>query len=282
MQSVLEIWDIAAGAARNVLRTKRHIEAPNWAPDGSHLLVNGEGRLFRVPLDAPGLVPDLMPDLVPVPTPDDLRLNNDHGISPDGKWIVVSGHRGQGSEMYRMPAGGGALQKISPEAPSWWHGWSPDGATLTYVAARGGSRIIDVYMMPFAGGPEVRLTQGQGHHDGPDYAHDGRHIFYNCDRDGHAQIWVMGADGADQRKLFADAHVNWFPHPSPCGRHLVYLAYPPGTLGHPALLPVALVLCRPDGTGRRRIVEFTGGQGSINVPSWAPDGTAFAFVRYEV
>jgi Tol biopolymer transport system component len=274
MRSVLEIWDVAAGAARTVLRTDRHIEAPNWAPDGSHLLVNGEGRLFRVPFPSPALVP--------LPTPDDLRLNNDHGISPDGRWIVLSGHRGQGSEMYRMPAAGGALQKISPEAPSWWHGWSPDGATIAYVAARGGSRIIDVYTMPIAGGVEVRLTHGEGHHDGPDYSHDGRHIFYNCDRDGHAQIWVMGADGSGQRKLFEDAHVNWFPHPSPCARHLVYLAYPPGTLGHPALLPVALVLCRPDGSGRRRIFEFTGGQGSINVPSWAPDGSAFAFVRYEV
>jgi Tol biopolymer transport system component len=274
MQSVLEIWDVARGAPRTVLWTDRHIEAPNWAPDGSHLLVNGEGRLFRVPLDAP--------ELVPVPTPDDLRLNNDHGISPDGKWIILSGHRGDGSEMYRMPADGGAPEKISPEPPSWWHGWSPDGATLTYVAARGGSRVIDVYTMPFAGGPEVRLTHGEGHHDGPDYSHDGRHIYYNCDRDGHAQIWVMGADGSDQRKLFADDHVNWFPHPSPCGRHLVYLAFPPGTTGHPALLPVALVLCRPDGAGRARILGFTGGQGTINVPSWAPDGSAFAFVRYEV
>ena len=40
-------------------------------------------------------------------------------------------------------------------------------------------------------------------------------IYYNCDRDGHAQIWVMNADGSGQRKLFADDHVNWFPHPSP-------------------------------------------------------------------
>ena len=45
-------------------------------------------------------------------------------------------------------------------------------------------------------------------------------------------------------------------------------------------LPVALVLCDPDGGNRRRVREFTGGQGTINVPSWAPDGSAFAYVRY--
>ena len=75
-------------------------------------------------------------------------------------------------------------------------------------------------------------------------------------------------------------YVNWFPHPSPDGRHLLYLAYPPGTTGHPADLAVALVLADPEGGNRRRVLEFNGGQGTINVPSWAPDSKAFAFVRY--
>jgi hypothetical protein len=44
---------------------------------------------------------------------------------------------------------------------------------------------------------------------------------------------------------------------------------------------VALVLCDPEGQDRRRVREFTGGQGTINVPSWAPDSSAFAYVRYE-
>jgi Tol biopolymer transport system component len=170
--------------------------------------------------------------------------------------------------------------RLTSEAPSWWHGISPDGEVLTYVAARGGSRMIDVYTL-VPGLEEQRLTQGEGHCDGPDFSADGALIYYNCDRTGHAQIWVMAADGSEQRQLFADAFVNWFPHPSPCGRHLVYLAYPPGTTGHPADLEVALVLCDPEGQGRRRVREFTGGQGTINVPSWAPDGSAFAYVRYE-
>ena len=81
--------------------------------------------------------------------------------------------------------------------------------------------------------------------------------------------------------MFGDDQVNWFPHPSPDGRHLVYLAYPPGTAGHPADLEVALVLCDPEGRDRRTVRRITGGQGTINVPSWAPDGSAFAYVRYE-
>ncbi|MBE0552537.1 MAG: TolB family protein [Rhodobacteraceae bacterium] len=274
MKSIVETYTVATGAVREVLRVDGRIEAPNWSPDGGWLLVNGGGLLYRLPLDAPRLEQ--------LNTGAATRCNNDHGITPDGSQIILSSHHeGRGSQIYRVPVGGGDPVKISPEAPSWWHGISPDGKVLAYVAARGGSRVIDVYTQATEGGPETRLTMGEGHSDGPDYSPDGARIYWNSDRSGHAQIWVMAADGTDQRLLFADDHVNWFPHPSPCGRHLVYLAYPPGTTGHPPDLPVALVLCRPDGSDRRRVLEFTGGQGTINVPSWAPDGSAFAYVRYE-
>ena len=274
MLSSLEIYDMATGAVRVVLQSPMRIEAPNWDPSGASFLINGEGRLFRVPLDKPALVP--------LDTGFASRCNNDHGISPDGATIVISNHRDRGSEMFLLPAAGGTPVVVSLDAPSWWHGWSPDGTTLTYVAARGDRRVIDVYTMPVAGGSETRLTQGEGHCDGPDFSSDGSRIYYNCDRGGQAQIWVMAADGSDQRALFADDHVNWFPHPSPCGQHVLYLAYPPGTAGHPADLPVALCLMDPEGGNRRRVLEFTGGQGSINVPCWAPDGSAFAYMRYEV
>lgn len=273
MRSIIETFEVASGQMREVLAVEGRIEAPNWAPSGDWLLVNGEGRLFRVPLAQPALLPVIT-------GPAD-RCNNDHGISPDGALIVLSSHHeGEGSQIYVMPVAGGGLRKASPQAPSWWHGWSPDGARLAYVAARGDGPI-DVYTIAIEGGDETRLTQGEGHCDGPDYSADGGRIYYNCDRGGHAQIWVMAADGSGQRQLFTDDCVNWFPHPSPDGRHLVYLAYPPGTQGHPADLSVALVLCDPDGNNRRRVREITGGQGTINVPSWAPDSSAFAYVRYE-
>ncbi len=274
MTSYLQIWDMAQGAARQVLQTEMLIEAPNWSPDGSYLLVNGAGRLFRVPLSDPRLDP------VPMDIPHDVArgLNNDHGISPDGQTYILSSHHlGQGSQIFTVPASGGNVTLITPKAPSWWHGISGD--EIAFVAARGDGPI-DVYVQEF-GGLERRLTMGEGHCDGPDYSADGSLIYYNCDRDGHAQIWVMNRDGSDQRKLFADDYVNWFPHPSPDGKHILYLAYPSGTLGHPPDLPVALCLMNPDGSNRRRLIEFTGGQGSINVPNWSPDGSSFAFVRYD-
>ncbi len=274
MQSIVEIYEVEAGRVREVLSVDGRIEAPNWAPSGDWLLVNGGGRLFRVPLGKP--------EMLPLDTGPAVQCNNDHGISPDGSHIVLSSHhQGEGSQIYVMPVEGGGLRKVSPQGPSWWHGWSPDGTRLAYVAARGGSRVVDVYTIGMEGGAEQRLTFGEGHCDGPDYSADGARIYYNCDRSGHAQIWMMAADGSGQRQLFEDDQVNWFPHPSPDGSRMVYLAYPPGTTGHPADLQIALVLCDVDGGHRCRVREFIGGQGTINVPSWSPDGEAFAYVRYE-
>jgi len=57
MRSSLEIYDLASGTARVVLQSDRHIEAPNRDPSSTSLLVNAQGRLFRVPLDTPAFPP---------------------------------------------------------------------------------------------------------------------------------------------------------------------------------------------------------------------------------
>ena len=274
MRSSLEICTLATGQTRVVLQTDELIEAPNWHPEG-WLMVNGNGRLCRVALAAPSLI---QIDTGPL-----TRCNNDHGFTRDGGAILFSCHRENGAEIFRLPLTGTpeliSPELISPEPPSWFHGTAPDGSGITYAAARGDKRVVDVYTRSWDR-PEQRLTMGEGHSDGPEYSADGRQIFFNNDRSGHTQIWVMASDGSTQRPLFTDENVNWFPHPSPDGKHLLYLAYPPGTFGHPRDLPVALCLAAPDGTNRRRVVELTGGQGTINVPSWSPDSTEFAFMRF--
>ena len=137
MRSIIETYEVATGRVREVLAVEGRIEAPNWAPSGDWLLVNGDGRLYRVPLAKPALKP--------VDTGTAVKCNNDHGISPDGATIILSSHHeGEGSQVYVMPVTGGEPVKVSPESPSWWHGGSPDGQTLTSVAARGGIRVIDV------------------------------------------------------------------------------------------------------------------------------------------
>lgn len=271
--SHLMICSATDGALRSVARFPGRVEAPNWGPDGRFLLVNAEGRLWRVPLG--------QPQLVPFETGLANRCNNDHGFSPDGRWLAFSHHTGRGAEIFKAPAAGGDPVAVTNLAPSWFHGWSPDGLQITYAAARGGNRVVDIFCAAADGRDERRLTFGEGHSDGPDYAAAGDWIYYNTDRTGQAQIWRVRPDGTGHEPLFSDGRVNWFPHPSPDGSWVIYLSYPPGTFGHPYDLPVQICRMRPDGSARAVLVECTGGQGTMNVPNWSPDGQSFAFFAYE-
>lgn len=274
-KSELCIYDLRAGASRCILSTSRHIEAPNWTPDGKYLLVNSGGLLFEVALAAP--------ELKQIPTGDVTRLNNDHGVSPDGKVLVISaGH------IYSLPRSGGTPRQITARTPSYYHGWSPDGRMLAYCAQR--ENNFDIYVIPLEGGDEVRVTAAASHDDGPDYSPDGKWIYFNSDRGGETSIWRVPAGEATPQDASAELVVggdraDWFPHPSPDGKGMVYLSYPEGTKGHPANQPVELRWIRldanvPDARRPRILESLTGGQGTINVNSWSPDSRAFAYVRY--
>jgi Tol biopolymer transport system component len=272
MQSTVEIFELASGTSRPVFATDRLIEAPNWSPDGGFLIVNGDGRLWRLDLPEPR-------ELVEIDTGFATRCNNDHGISPDGATIVISDATETGKScIYTLPIGGGTPRRITERVPSYWHGWSPDGGTLAYCAERGGD--WDIYTIGFEGGAETRLTDGQGASDGPDYSPDGEWIWFNSTRSGTMHLWRIRPDGSGLQQMTGDERVNWFPHPSPDDETVLYLAYGNGIEGHPRDKDVELRLMDADGGNIRTALALFGGQGSINVPCWAPDGRSFAFVRY--
>ena len=259
------------GNVEVVLRHDGHIEAPNWHPDG-YLIVNGDGTLFRVPLDSPGLVP--------IDTGFATACNNDHGLSPDGKTLVICDKtRTEASCIYALPVTGGTPQRITKEVPSWWHGWAPDGTRLAYAGARDGGPVT-LFTCAVDGSDERQITHGFDHVDGPDYTPDGAWIWFNGEREGRVDLWRIRPDGSDAERMTDGEDVDWFPHPSPDGAHVVWLAYPPGTAGHPFGLDVRLRIMASDGTGARDLVSLFGGQGTINVPSWSPDSARFAFMRY--
>ncbi|MBC9929843.1 TolB family protein [Chitinophaga qingshengii] len=273
VHSYLETIDIATGKRRVVYSEAALLEAPNWSKDGRYLLFNKKGRLYRYWLN------DRIVDELPFDST--LQANNDHGFSPDGSQLAISGGI-SGSHIFTASAEGGPLQQLTAQSPSYWHGWSPDSKTLAFVGLRNGD--FDIYTIPAAGGPEKRLTREKGLDDGPDYSPDGRYIYFNSYRSGRMQIWRMAADGRDPEQLTDDRYANWFPHPSPNGRWVVFLSFMEDQRQeHPFGKDVQLrLLDIVTQTVRDLTPVFFGGQGTINVPSWSPDGRKLAFVSYRI
>ncbi len=273
LYSSLETQSIASTDRRVVHLTPTRIEAPNWLRDGKTLIYNSGGRIYRVP--AAGGQPEA------IDTGFAIRCNNDHGVSPDGTLLAIS-DQSQGSKqslIYTLPVAGGTPRLVTPEGPSYWHGWSPDGKTLAYCARRNGE--FDIYSIPVQGGPETRLTTATGLDDGPEYSPDGKTIYFNSDRTGTMQIWKMNADGSGQEQVTDDDFNNWFPHPSPDGRKLAFLSFEKDVVGHPEDKHVTLRVMNPETRKVDVLGKFFGGQGTINVPCWSPDGKKIAFVTYQ-
>ncbi len=274
--SRLEILDVETGLRRIIYSTENHIEAPNWSRDGKFLLFNSHGKLYR--FDLRNL------KIKPIDTGPATALNNDHGISFDGKKLAISHHPEEdglrNSIIYTLPVKGGTPKRITRLGPSYWHGWSPDGQWITYCAERNGN--YDVFKIPSSGGEEIRLTHAEGLDDGPEYSPDGKYIYFNSVRSGTMLIWRMNTDGSHQEQVTSDEFNDWFPHPSPDGKWLVFISYFPDVPAglHPRNQRIMIRLM-PSGGGEIRSLAFLyGGQGSLNVPSWSPDSKKIAFVSY--
>ena len=277
--SVLEICDATTGERTVVKEFPYLIEAPNWTTDGQWLIYNSGGKLYKLSPDKPG-------EPQQIETGYAIRCNNDHVLSADGEQIAVShGTKEDGrSRIYTLPLSGGTPRLITPMAPSYLHGWSPDGKQLAYCAERKGN--YDVYVIPAEGGEEQRLTTAEGLDDGPEYAPDGQHIWFNSVRSGLMQVWRMKVDGSEQTQMTFDETRNaWFPHVSPDGKQVVFITYYKGDLEpgqHLANKNVELRIMPASGGESRLLVKLFGGQGTINVNSWAPDSRRFAFVSYRL
>jgi dipeptidyl aminopeptidase/acylaminoacyl peptidase len=274
LYSALETQTIASRDRRIVYVTPTRIEAPNWLRDGRSLIFNSNGRIHRIPVA--GGKPEI------IDTGFATRCNNDHGVSPDGSLLVISDQsQGKGQSLiYTLPVTGGTPKLITENGPSYWHGWSPDGKMLALCGQRNGE--FDIYTIPATGGKETRLTTAKGLDDGPEFSPDGRIIYFNSERTGRMQLWRMKQDGGDQEQVTDDEYNNWFPHPSPDGKYLVFLSYEKDVTGHPENKDVTLRLMSLDSKKIDLLGRFLGGQGTINVPCWSPDGHKIAFVTYQL
>jgi TolB protein len=225
--SGIYVMDVATGETSRVTTHDGYADLPRWSPDGSRIAFTADWA-ESLPIDCA------------LRCPADVWITDADGADPER----VS--RGSTAEV--------------PES------WSPDGATLLIdqfdedgnlqVVARDGSGTWT----------SSALTRGEpnGH---ADWSPDGTTLVFTSLRDGDRELYLMAADGTDQRNLtrFPDADDNlarW----SPDGRRIVFFSERDGNR--------EIYVMDADG---RDLLRLTDSPGDDWFPEWSPDGRQIVF-----
>ncbi|GGB95004.1 protein TolB [Novosphingobium endophyticum] len=145
--------------------------------------------------------------------------------------------------------------------------WSPDGRWVLYSMATGGR--TDIYRVSSAGGgTPQRLTNGPGINIGGSYSPDGSQIVFESDRSGSQQIYLMNADGSNQRRISFFGGRSATPEWSPRGDQIAF-THIAGNL--------RIAVMSPNGSGMRYLTNSW----QDEAPTWSPNGRIVQFFRTE-
>ena len=227
----------------------------------------------------------------------------DPAISPDGRDIVFTSNRTGDNDIYVVGnAGGTPMNLTNHPANDGWSRWSPDGSRIVFHSNRDGN--FEIYAMESDGRSVTRVTNYPGIDQFPDWSPDGREIVFRRDTDiyaldlvsgetrrltnasplnqmavwspsgrqlvfmstraGYPSVFVMNADGSDQRHLTpknpGDLDGDWIsraPSWSTTGRQIYFMSSRPSTG-----LDTEVFLINADGTGLTRLTNTIGMDGS--------------------
>lgn len=191
---------------------------------------------------------------------DSLGIDMKPSWSPDGSQIAFRSARDGQDEIYVMNSDGTCQRNLtrSPvddRSPAW----SPDGCWIAFDHFFG-DRIQDIAVIPSRGGEMRRITTGSGEY--PTWSPDGRQIAFASARDGDYDIYVIDADGGNERQLTNAAAYEMYPAWSADGRWLAYESAAGST-------ELEIHVMRPDGSDDRRVT--TDGV-TDRFPAWSADG----------
>ena len=151
------------------------------------------------------------------------------------------------------------------EQPSW----APDG---THIAFK---RSDEVFVRDVTtDAAPLRLTNkavATENNTQPAWSPDGASIVFRTNRADPTRnvgdVWIMNADGTDERPLIVQPGDQRYPSFSPDGRHIAYMSRSEGGTAD-------IWIADADGTGAHMLYD-SGREDSA--PAWSPDGTKLAF-----
>jgi TolB protein len=185
-------------------------------------------------------------------------------------------------QLFVMQADGTRLRRITRDRGCYSNpAWSPDGRRIVFTRCSGRCTQFSLWTLNVNGSGLRRLTHGTLDLS-PAWSPDGTTIAFV--RGYPDAIWLMDADGSNQRQLTTpppgndenepetDTQPNW----SPDGASIAFSReHEPhmGTTGNTAYRQ-DIYLIRADGTGLRRLTRLSASNIS---PAWSPDGKRIVF-----
>ena len=186
------------------------------------------------------------------------------GVSPDGKWLAFDSNRSGNQDIYKMPVGGGELERLTTHpSDDFLPSWSPDGKEIVFYSFREGNR--DIHLMTAEGGTIRQLTDDSAQERYPDWSPDGKHIVFRSNKTGCGELFVISRVKEDTgwgvpKQLTFDGGVS--PRWSPDGSLIAYTS------------DAGLLVIPPEG-GEPRILVSSHDPATIPVPrfpEWSADG----------
>jgi Tol biopolymer transport system component len=202
-------------------------------------------------------------------SPDDVAKGASQGPpvwSPDGTMLAFEGDDGKDDGVYVMNADGSGFRWL---AAGGWPQWSPDGSRILYTM--GVPHGSDLFTIATDGTGVVQLTDAPGWDQQPEWSPDGSQIAFERSDGGVNSVFVMDADGSNQRRVFREDGVYpTQPLWSPDGTQLLFDAETRTADGN-----YDLYVVNADGSGSTDLTPTT--DRAENWPVWSPDASMIAF-----